>query len=138
MFSSGVRSYPKNHNSKILMLGESCLHLTLLKYTHTMTQYPVIVAIDTAIQSLAAGKGNPTEIASALTQGIKFMGDIIESLKEQNAELIEDTEELIEKVEELETDQEIILQFLQTQGIDISYIVRKEKSDDSDTSDNPN
>ena len=104
-----------------------------------MTPYPVLVAIDAAIQSLAQGKGNPTEIASALTQGIKFMGSIIESLKEQNAELMEDTEELIEKVEELETDQEIILQFLQTQGIDISYIVRKEKSDEGkDTSDNTN
>lgn len=103
-----------------------------------MTPYPVLAAIDTAIQSLTEGKGNPTEIAAALTQGIKFMGNIIESLKEQNAELMEDTEELIEKIEELERDQEIILQFLQTQGIDISYIVRKESDEGKDTSDNTN
>lgn len=101
-----------------------------------MTPYPALVAIDNAIESLATGKGNPTEIALALTQGIKFLGNIIESLKEQNAELMEDTEELIEKVEELETDQAIILQFLQTQGIDISYIVRKESDEGKDTSNN--
>jgi hypothetical protein len=73
-----------------------------------------------------------------LTEGIRFLGSVIDQLKEERAELIEDTEELIEKIEELETDQEITLQFMQTQGIDITYIVRKEKSDDSDTSDNPN
>jgi len=103
-----------------------------------MTPFPQLAAIDEAITSLSQGKGDPVKIAQAMTEGVRFIGSVIEQLKEERAELIEDTEELIEKVEELETDQEIILQYLQTQGIDITYIVRKEKSDDSDTSDNPN
>ena len=103
-----------------------------------MTPFPQLVAIDEAITALSKGKGDPVKIAQALTEGIKFLGSVIDQLKEERAELIEDTEELIEKIEELETDQEIILQFMQTQGIDITYIVRKEKSNDSDTSDNPN
>jgi FtsZ-binding cell division protein ZapB len=103
-----------------------------------MTPFPQLVAIDEAITSLSQGTGDPVKIAQAMTEGIKFLGSVIDQLKEERAELIEDTEELIEKIEELETDQEIILQYLQTQGIDITYIVRKEKSDDSDTSDNPN
>lgn len=100
-----------------------------------MTPFPQLVAIDEAIDSLSKGKGDPVKIAQAMTEGVRFLGSIIEQLKEERAELIEDTEELIEKVEELETDQEIILQYLQTQGIDITYIVRKEESNDSDTSD---
>jgi FtsZ-binding cell division protein ZapB len=103
-----------------------------------MTPFPQLVAIDEAINLLSQGKGDPVKIAQAMTEGIKFLGSVIDQLKEERAELIEDTEELIEKIEELETDQEIILQYLQTQGIDITYIVRKEESDDSDTSDNPN
>jgi FtsZ-binding cell division protein ZapB len=103
-----------------------------------MTPFPQLLAIDKAIDSLSKGKGDPVKIAQAMTEGVRFLGSVIEQLKEERAELIEDTEELIEKVEELETDQEIILQYLQTQGIDITYIVRKEKSDDSDTSDNSN
>ena len=98
-----------------------------------MTPFPQLVALDEAIASLSQGNGDPIKIAKAITEGIKFLGSVIEQLKEERAELIEDTEELIEKIEELETDQEIILQYLQTQGIDITYIVRKE-SDDSDTS----
>ena len=103
-----------------------------------MTPFPQLVELDEAIASLSKGQGDPIKIAQAITNGIHFLGSVISDLKEERAELIEDTEELIEKIEELETDQEIILQFLQTQGIDISYIVRKEKSDDSDTSDNTN
>jgi FtsZ-binding cell division protein ZapB len=103
-----------------------------------MTPFPQLVAIDKAIDSLSKGKGDPVKIAQAMTEGIRFLGSIIEQLKEERAELIEDTEELIDKVEELERDQEIILQFMQSQGIDITYIVRKEKSDNSDTTDNSN
>ena len=99
-----------------------------------MLTNPVIVEIDKAINSIAKGDGDPTEIAAALTTGIKFLSDVIQALKDENAELMEDTEELIEKVEELETDQAMILQFLQTAGIDISYIVRK-KDTLEDTSD---
>ena len=98
-----------------------------------MTPTPVMVELDEAIKSLAKGKGDPVKIAAALTTGIKFLSDVIQSLKEQNAELVEDTEELIERIEELETDQEIILSFLQGQGIDISYVIRKSKSDTTDT-----
>lgn len=93
---------------------------------------PVMVKLDEAINSLANGNGNPVKIAAALTTGIRFLSGVIQSLKEENAELIEDTEELIERIEELETDQEIILSFLQGQGIDITYIVKKEKSDTTD------
>jgi FtsZ-binding cell division protein ZapB len=103
-----------------------------------MTPFPQLVAIDEAIASLSQGTGDPVKIAQAMTEGIKFLGSVIEQLKEERAELIEDTEELIEKIEELERDQEIILQFMQSQGIDMSWVIRKEKSDDSDTSDNPN
>ena len=103
-----------------------------------MTPFPQLVAIDEAITSLSQGTGDPVKIAQAMTEGIKFLGSVIEQLKEERAELIEDTEELIDKVEELERDQEIILQFMQSQGIDMSWVIRKEKSDDSDTSDNPN
>jgi FtsZ-binding cell division protein ZapB len=103
-----------------------------------MTPFPQLVAIDEAITALSKGNGDPVKIAQAMTEGIRFLGSVIDQLKEERAELIEDTEGLIEKIEELETDQEIILQFMQTQGIDITYIVRKEKSNDSDTSDNPN
>jgi FtsZ-binding cell division protein ZapB len=103
-----------------------------------MTPFPQLAAIDEAISLLSKGKGDPVKIAKAMTEGIKFLGSVIEQLKEERAELIEDTEELIDRVEELETDQEIILQYLQTQGIDITYIVRKEESDDSDTSDDTN
>jgi FtsZ-binding cell division protein ZapB len=98
-----------------------------------MTPFPQLVALDEAIDSLSQGNGDPIKIATAIANGIKFLGSVIDQLKDERAELIEDTEELIEKIEELETDQEIILQYLQTQGIDITYIVRKE-SDDSDTS----
>lgn len=97
-----------------------------------MIPNPVMVELDQAIKSLAKGNGDPVKIAAALTTGIKFLSDVIQSLKEQNAELIEDTEELIERIEELETDQEIILSFLQGQGIDISYVIRKDKSDTTD------
>jgi hypothetical protein len=94
--------------------------------------------IDNAIKNLASGKSNPVQIADALTNGIKFMSNIIETLKEQNADLIEDCENLMDKVDELETDQAVILQFLQTQGIDITYIIRKDESckekDTTDTS----
>ena len=98
-----------------------------------MTPNPVMVELDEAIKSLAKGKGDPVKIAAALTTGIKFLSDVIQSLKEQNAELVEDTEELIERIEELETDQEIILSFLQGQGIDMTYVIRKGKSDTTDT-----
>jgi len=98
-----------------------------------MTPNPVMSELDRAIKSLAKGNGDPIKIAAALTTGIKFLADVIQSLKEQNAELMEDTEELIDKIEELETDQEIILSFLQGQGIDISYVIRKSKSDTTDT-----
>ena len=94
-----------------------------------MITNPVIVEIDKAIKALSKGKGDPVKIATALTTGIKFLSDVIQTLKEENAELMEDTEELIEKVEELETDQAIILSFLQGQGIDISYIVKKDTTD---------
>ena len=94
-----------------------------------MITNPVIVEIDKAIKALSKGKGDPVKIAAALTTGIKFLSDVIQTLKEENAELMEDTEELIEKVEELETDQAIILTFLQGQGIDISYIVKKDTTD---------
>lgn len=101
-----------------------------------MTPYPIMAEIDGAIKDLASGKSNPAQIADALTKGIKFMSSVIETLKEQNAELAEDIEELLEKIDEFETDQAIILQFLQTQGIDLSYVVRKKESDDSkDTTD---
>lgn len=96
-----------------------------------MTANPVIVEIDKAIKSLAKGKGDPVKIAAALTTGIKFLSDVIQALKDENAELMEDTEELIEKVEELEMDQEIILTFLQGQGIDMSYIVKKDTTDNN-------
>lgn len=102
-----------------------------------MTPFPQLVAIDEAIASLSKGTGDPVKIAQAMTEGIKFLGSVIESLKEQNAELMEDTEELIEKVEELERDQEIILQFMQGQGINMSWVIRKE-SNDSDTTDDAN
>jgi FtsZ-binding cell division protein ZapB len=102
-----------------------------------MTPFPQLVAIDEAIAALSQGKGDPVKIAQAMTEGITFLGSIIEQLKEERAELIEDTEELIEKVEELERDQEIILQFMQGQGIDMSWVIRKE-SNDSDTTDNTN
>ena len=98
-----------------------------------MTPNPVIVGIDKAIKSLAKGNGDPVKIAAALTTGIKLLADVIQSLKEQNAELMEDTERLIDKIEELETDQEIILNFLQGQGIDMTYVIRKSKSDTTDT-----
>jgi hypothetical protein len=98
-----------------------------------MTPTPVMVELDEAIKSLAKGKGDPVKIAAALTTGIKFLSDVIQSLKEQNAELVEDTEELIERIEELETDQEIILSFLQGQSIDMTYVIRKGKSDTTDT-----
>lgn len=97
-----------------------------------MIPNPAIYEIDQAIAALMSGNGDQVQISKALTTGIKFLGEVIDKLKEENAELMEDTEALMEKIEELETDQEIILQFLQTQGIDISYIVRKEKSDDSE------
>ena len=97
-----------------------------------MTPNPVMVELDQAIKSLAKGKGDPVKIAAALTTGIKFLSGVIQALKEQNVELVEDTEELIERIEELEADQEIILSFLQGQGIDISYVVRKDKSDTTD------
>ena len=97
-----------------------------------MITNPVIVEIDKAIKALSKGKGDPVKIAAALTTGIKFLSGVIQALKEQNVELVEDTEELIERIEELETDQEIILSFLQGQGIDISYVVRKDKSDTTD------
>jgi hypothetical protein len=97
-----------------------------------MTPNPIMAEIDQAIKSLAKGNGDPIKIAAALTTGIKFLADVIKSLKEQNAELIEDTEGLIERIEELEVDQGIILSFLQGQGIDISYIVKKNKSDTTD------
>ena len=97
-----------------------------------MTPNPVMVEIDQAIKSLTKGNGDPVKIAAALTTGIKFLADVIQSLKEQNAELIEDTEGLIERIEELEVDQGIILSFLQSQGIDISYVVKKDKSDTTD------
>jgi len=97
-----------------------------------MNPNPVIVGIDQAIKSLAKGNGDPVKIAAALTTGIKFLSDVIKSLKEQNAELMEDTERLIDKIEELETDQEIILNFLQGQGIDMTYVIRKSKSDTTD------
>lgn len=89
-----------------------------------MTLNPVIDEIDKAIKSLASGNGDPVKIAEALTTGIKFLSDIIKLLKEQNAELMEDTEKLIEKIEVLESDQTIILSFLKSQNIDISYIVK--------------
>jgi ABC-type transporter Mla subunit MlaD len=92
--------------------------------------------IDNAIKNLASGKSSPEQIADALTNGIKFMSNVIDSLKEQNADLLEDCEKLMEKVDELETDQAIILQFLQTQGIDITYIIRKDEScEEKDTTD---
>ena len=103
-----------------------------------MTPFPQLVAIDEAITALSQGTGDPVKIAQALTEGIRFLGSVIDQLKEERAELIEDTEELIDRVEELERDQEIILQFMQSQGIDMSWVIRKEKSNDSDTSDNPN
>ena len=103
-----------------------------------MTPFPQLVAIDEAITSLSQGKGDPVKIAQAMTEGIEFLGSIIEQLKEERAELIEDTEELIEKIEELERDQEIILQFMQSQGINMSWVIRKEESNDSDTTDNTN
>jgi len=103
-----------------------------------MTPFPQLVAIDEAITALSQGNGDPVKIAQALTEGIRFLGSVIDQLKEERAELIEDTEELIDRVEELERDQEIILQFMQSQGIDMSWVIRKEKSNDSDTSDNPN
>jgi hypothetical protein len=96
-----------------------------------MITNPVIVEIDKAIKSLAKGNGDPIKIAAALTTGIKFLSDVIQALKDENAELMEDTEELIEKVEELEMDQEIILTFLQGQGIDMSYIVKKDTTDNN-------
>jgi FtsZ-binding cell division protein ZapB len=102
-----------------------------------MTPFPQLVAIDEAITALSQGKGDPVKITQAMTEGITFLGSIIEQLKEERAELIEDTEELIEKVEELERDQEIILQFMQGQGIDMSWVIRKE-SNDSDTTDDTN
>jgi len=102
-----------------------------------MTPFPQLVAIDEAIIALSQGKGDPVKIAQAMTEGIRFLGSVIEQLKEERAELIEDTEELIEKVEELERDQEIILQFMQGQGIDMSWVIRKE-SNDSDTTDDTN
>jgi FtsZ-binding cell division protein ZapB len=103
-----------------------------------MTPFPQLVAIDEAITALSKGNGDPVKIAQAMTEGIRFLGSVIDQLKEERAELIEDTEELIDRVEELERDQEIILQFMQSQGIDMSWVIRKEKSNDSDTSDNPN
>jgi hypothetical protein len=101
-----------------------------------MTPYPIMAEIDSAIKNLASGKSSPVQIADALTNGIKFMSNVIDSLKEQNADLLEDCEKLMEKVDELETDQAIILQFLQTQGIDITYIIRKDEScEEKDTTD---
>ena len=98
-----------------------------------MIPNPVMSELDEAIKSLAKGNGDPIKIAAAITTGIKFLSDVIQSLKEQNAELMEDTEGLIERIEELETDQEIILNFLQAQGIDMTYVIRKDKSDTTDT-----
>jgi chromosome segregation ATPase len=101
-----------------------------------MIPNPAIYEIDQAITALESGKGDQMQIAKALTTGIKFLGTVIDQLKEEKADLMEDMEKLLEKVEELETDQGIILQFLQTQEIDISYIVRNGKSDEEkDTTD---
>ena len=102
-----------------------------------MTPYPIMAEIDNAIKNLASGKSSPEQIADALTNGIKFMSNVIDSLKEQNADLLEDCEKLMEKVDELETDQAIILQFLQTQGIDITYIIRKDESCEEKDTTNP-
>jgi hypothetical protein len=103
-----------------------------------MTPYPIMAEIDNAIKNLASGKSNPVQIADALTNGIKFMSNVIDSLKEQNADILEDCENLMDKIDVLETDQAVILQFMQDQGIDLSYVVRKEESgegkDTTDTS----
>jgi len=95
-----------------------------------MTPNPVMVEIDNAINALASGESSPEQIAKALTSGIHFMSNVIDSLKEQNAELTEDIENLLSKIDELETDQAIILNFLQGQGIDITYTIKKEEIND--------
>jgi peptidoglycan hydrolase CwlO-like protein len=92
-----------------------------------MTPNPVMADIDNAITALASGKSSPEQVAEALTKGIHFMSNVIDSLKEQNAELTEDVGRLLSKIDELETDQTIILSFLQGQGIDITYTIQKEE-----------
>lgn len=87
--------------------------------------------IDNAIKNLANNTADPREISIVLSKGISLLAEIIEQLKEQNADLIEDTEKLIEKIDELEIDQQIILKLMQDQGIDMSYIVRKDTTEES-------
>ena len=95
-----------------------------------MTPYPLIVEIDSAIQNLANKTGDPQQIANTISKGINLLSNVIQQLREENAELVEETEDLMERIEELERDQEVILEFLKSQEIDITFTIRKEKSDD--------